>query len=100
MSISCFVLRALLGVPPLFSNALLRKALRGLHHPELRFFDEMKHMFLLMSKKQPTLARKIYVKMREECLAIDGRKTGDKVQCGSAMRRCHLRTPLFVTVGQ
>lgn len=39
----------------------------------------MKRVVELLHAKKPTLARKVYVKMRAECLMIDGRKTGDKV---------------------
>lgn len=56
-----------------------QQALRGLHHPELRYMDSMKQVMAYLGAKQPALARMAYVKMREECLVIDGRKTGDKV---------------------
>lgn len=55
------------------------QGLRGLHHPELRVQDDMKQIHVHLASKQPALARKVYVKMREECLLIDGRKIGDKV---------------------
>lgn len=56
------------------------QALRGLHHPELRFVDDMKRVLELLAKKETALARETYRKLRSDCLVIDGRKTGDKVR--------------------
>lgn len=41
--------------------------------------DAMKRIMELLGKKQLDLARQAYVKMRADCLVIEGRKIGDKV---------------------
>ncbi|CAM9811219.1 unnamed protein product, partial [Ectocarpus fasciculatus] len=53
------------------------EALRGLHHPEMRFMDGMKHVWGLLNKSQQDLARVAYRKLRNDCLVTTGRKTGD-----------------------
>ncbi|CAM9754681.1 unnamed protein product [Ectocarpus sp. 6 AP-2014] len=53
------------------------EALRGLHHPEMRFSDGMKRVCGLLNKSQKDLARVAYRKLRNDCLVTTGRKTGD-----------------------
>lgn len=53
------------------------QALRGLHHPEMRFMDGMKRVCGLLSKSQKDLARVAYRRLRNDCLVTTGRKTGD-----------------------
>ncbi|CAB1116122.1 unnamed protein product [Ectocarpus sp. CCAP 1310/34] len=53
------------------------EALRGLHHPEMRFSDGMKRVCGLLNKSQIDLARVAYRKLRNDCLVTTGRKTGD-----------------------
>lgn len=53
------------------------KAVRGLHHPEMRLCEGMKRVVQLLSVKKKVQAREMYLKMRDECLVTVGRKTGD-----------------------
>ena len=66
--------------PPRQSQSLDLQALRGLHHPELRFLEGMKRVLNLMVRKETALAREAYRKLRSDCLVIDGGKTGTKVE--------------------
>ncbi|CAM9285642.1 unnamed protein product [Discosporangium mesarthrocarpum] len=55
------------------------EALRGLHHPELRFLDGMKRVAALVFKKDLSQAKKTYVKVREDCLLTQRPKIGSKI---------------------
>lgn len=53
------------------------KAVRGLHHPEMRLCEGMKRVVQLLSDRKKAQAREMYLKMCDECLVTVGRKTGD-----------------------
>ncbi|CAM9225962.1 unnamed protein product, partial [Choristocarpus tenellus] len=44
------------------------EALRGLHHPELRFLDGMKRVRTLLGTKNLNRAKSAYLEVREDCL--------------------------------
>lgn len=64
-------------IEPHHTKTASNQALRGLHHPEMRFMDGMKRVGGLLAANKKDLAREAYRKMRNDCLVTTGRKTGD-----------------------